>query len=488
MVGSGGHAGAGAGGSSDADDGPGGHGGTGSNGSDGRDGDTSDATARRVTAVEWRVVIAPATTLYRAPNLIDNNITGFWESNQLHLEPGTWGNGAPVSSFYVGSTLSAASSASPLSHAVHPSLRNPAGCQGKSACFWAEGMYNAGNGTVYALVEDEGWERCPGSRKAHWRMGIVKSTDNGVTFDDAGIILDEPGDDVCNTATPYLAGGVGDGAWIISGDYAYIVYSVYGGTWTPTAGSQGIAVGRILLSDLAAPVQSDPVTGEPSGPSKVKKWYAVRDVDGTWKVPDANGNPSSMPCAAADLCFNSEGISGRSTPIPGSHPSVDNLSTETGPRDMWYFPYVGKVHRDGGDEVHVILASHLSENVDWYGNADKIAAWLGDVSDPSKLLGPIVAVKPCYGLNGAIGTYSTLFGDRVDTLDTSSVMAGDNADGTPRPIPFFGVTFPGDNLPYAYWTLTFCKPGETTGPCSVPSTGGSFGFGLDVECPAAPSR
>jgi hypothetical protein len=153
---------------------------------------------------------------------------------------------------------------------------------------------------------------------------------------------------------------------------------------------------------------------------------------------------------------------------------------------MWYFPYVGKVRRSGGgDQVHVILASHLSADIDWYRGADKIAAWLGDVADPSTLLGPIVAVKPCFGETGAIGTYSTLFGDRADTFDTSSVMSGENGDGTPRPIPFFGVTFPADYMPSAYWTLTFCKPGETTGACSVLPTGSFFSAGTDVGCPSA---
>jgi len=86
-------------------------------------------------------------------------------------------------------------------------------------------------------------------------------------------------------------------------------------------------------------------------------------------------------------------------------------------------------------------------------------------------------------MSGAIGTYGSLFGDRADTFDPSSVMAGENADGTPRPIPYFGVTPVADIRPATQWTLTFCRPGETTGACSAPAKGGSFQIGTNVECP-----
>src|ERR1043166_6207587 len=35
------------------------------------------------SATDWRVVVAPATTVYRAPNLVDDNVTGWWDKNQL---------------------------------------------------------------------------------------------------------------------------------------------------------------------------------------------------------------------------------------------------------------------------------------------------------------------------------------------------------------------------------------------------------------------
>src|SRR5258706_7584022 len=235
-----------------------------------RDVGDANQVSTALKPTDWRVVVAPAATVYRAPHYVDDNVNGWWDGNQLHFEPGDWGrNGAPIT-HYVGSNLQQALGAEPSFHTVHPSRRNPDGCQGKVVCFWAEGTYNAGNGAVYALVEDEGWATC-GGIKGHWRMAIAKSRDNGATFDDAGIVLDEPGDDNCTGAGAYISAGAGDGSWIIGTDgYAYVVYSAYGGTWSAEGGSQGLSVARILLTDLAAPVDSDADTGEPIGPSKLK--------------------------------------------------------------------------------------------------------------------------------------------------------------------------------------------------------------------------
>jgi hypothetical protein len=441
----------------------------------------ADEASSALKAMDWRVVVAPARTVYRAPHYVDDNVNGWWDKNQLHFEPGDWGrNGAPITQF-IGSNLQQALDSAPSFHTVHPSRRNPDGCQGKVVCFWAEGTYNAGNGMVYALVEDEGWATC-GGIKGHWRMAIAKSTDNGATFDDAGIVLDEPGDDNCTGAGAYISAGAGDGSWIIGADgYAYVVYSAYGGTWSADGGSQGLSVARILLTDLAAPVESDVDTGEPIGPSKLKKWYAARGADGAWKKPDAAGKPTEVLCTEANDCFNSDGVTGPSTPIPGSHPSVDHFTTGAA-QDLWYFPYGGKVRR-GNDAVDVILASHLSASGEWFNHADKVGAWFGDVTHPGSFVGPTTALKPCHGSNGIIGSYTTLFGDRADTFDTSSVMSGENADGTPRPIPLFGVTYPPDLLPSANWTFTLCKPGETEGACRVPTGGGTFRIGTDISCP-----
>jgi hypothetical protein len=371
-------------------------------------------------------------------------------------------------------------------------VRNPQGCteQAKSVCLWAEGTYNAGNGVVYALTEDEAFRPCP--FLWHWRMAIARSVDNGVTFDDLGIVLDEPGPEICDTTNDYLSGGVGDGNWVIPGDgYAYVVYSVYGGTWSPTGGSQGLGVARIRLTDLADPVSMDPVTGAPNGPSRLLKWHAVRDLDGIWKVPDADGNPTATRCTDANDCFNADGITGETTPIPGSHPRYDNLSVRVSdgpvPTDLWYFPTSSFVRR-GSDQVTVIMASHISQTGGWYDQADFVGAWLGDIAHPETFRGPTVALLPCFGeldpATGApaIGAYLTLFGDRADTFDTPAAVTGENADGAPRPIPLFGLTH--DHMrPRSRWTFTFCKPGETSGVCGVGPGASSFAVGSDISCP-----
>jgi hypothetical protein len=450
-------------------------------------GGAAGASLNSLSAADWRVVVAPATTVYQLPSSAwtDNNMSGWWDGDQLHFEPGDWEHNDVTynigSPYYVGPNLEAALSSAPLYHVIHPTRRNPDGCWYKAACIWAEGTYNAGNGVVFALIEDEGYRACASvTTLSHWRMGIAKSVDNGVTFDDLGIVLDEPGPDVCDTVSPYIIGGAGDGNWVIPGDgYAYVVYSVYGGTWTgpgPDGGSQGLGVGRILLSDLGA-VESDPTTGEPVGPSKLKKWHAAIDSDGIWKVPDAVGNPTQTRCSEANDCFNSDGVTGVSTPIPGSHPAFANLSTAPGPRDVWFFPFAAVVRR-GADEVTIVIASHSQVDT-WLWNADKVGAWLGDIRHPGSLRGPTAAFRSA--CTQPLGTYLTLFGDRADTHDTAVAITGENADGTPRPIPLFGnsdMYHPSTNS-----TLTFCKPGEVTGACSVPPGAASFRVGSDVGCP-----
>jgi hypothetical protein len=179
------------------------------------------------------------------------------------------------------------------------------------------------------------------------------------------------------------------------------------------------------------------------------------------------------------------------TPIPGSYPRYDNLAygdpSAQNPTDLWYFPTAGFVRR-GNDQVTVILASHISRTGGWYHKADIVGAWLGDIAHPETLRGPTVALWPCFGEwspeAGApvIGGYLTLFGDRADTYDTPAAMSGEDVDGTPRPIPLFGLTY--DTFqPRSRWTFTFCKPGETGGACAVGTGASSFAVGSNASCP-----
>ncbi len=106
----------------------------------------------------------------------------------------------------------------------------------------------------------------PESPAAVCRIGIMKSTDGGKSWDNKGIILEDLDPRMIlkphNTSNTF-AGGVGDPSAIASGDYLYVFYGEYGypGVYDAKnydamkeASGQCISIARIALSDLDNPV------------------------------------------------------------------------------------------------------------------------------------------------------------------------------------------------------------------------------------------
>ncbi len=106
----------------------------------------------------------------------------------------------------------------------------------------------------------------PESPAAVCRIGIMKSTDGGKSWDNKGIILEDLDPRMIlkphNTSNTF-AGGVGDPSAIASGDYLYVFYGEYGypgvydaKTYDPIkeASGQCISIARIALKDLDNPV------------------------------------------------------------------------------------------------------------------------------------------------------------------------------------------------------------------------------------------
>lgn len=106
----------------------------------------------------------------------------------------------------------------------------------------------------------------PESPAAVCRIGIMKSTDGGKSWDNKGIILEDLDPRMIlkphNTSNTF-AGGVGDPSAIASGDYLYVFYGEYGypgvydaKTYNPIkeASGQCISIARIALKDLDNPV------------------------------------------------------------------------------------------------------------------------------------------------------------------------------------------------------------------------------------------
>ncbi len=125
--------------------------------------------------------------------------------------------------------------------------------------------YNEKTGEGY---KDHQWPqglRGPQSAAAVCRIGIMKSTDGGKSWENKGIVLEDLQPRMIlkpyNTSNTF-AGGVGDPSAVASGDYLYIFYGEYGypgiyeeRTYDPAKETSGqcISIARVKLSDLDAP-------------------------------------------------------------------------------------------------------------------------------------------------------------------------------------------------------------------------------------------
>ena len=155
----------------------------------------------------------------------------------------------------------------------------------------------------------------PESPAAVCRIGIMKSTDGGKSWDNKGIILEDLDPRMIlkphNTSNTF-AGGVGDPSAIASGDYLYVFYGEYGypGVYDAKnyeamkeASGQCISIARIALKDLDQPV------------GKAKRW------DG--KAFTIAHNSYGKPVASLQIS-KADGGGAASSPTGGFHwgPSV----------------------------------------------------------------------------------------------------------------------------------------------------------------------
>ncbi len=125
--------------------------------------------------------------------------------------------------------------------------------------------YDEATGLGY---KDEKWPqglRGPESAAAVCRIGVMKSTDGGKSWENRGIFIEDlqprmilKPHNVSNT----FAGGVGDPSAVASGDYLYLFYGEYSypgvydsASYNPEteASGQCISVARIKISDLDNP-------------------------------------------------------------------------------------------------------------------------------------------------------------------------------------------------------------------------------------------
>ncbi len=153
------------------------------------------------------------------------------------------------------------------------------------APLWIEATYRAPNGDLYAWYHHEQFLYCDSLPLSQPVIGALKSSDDGLTFHDLGIVL-SPGDEPdCNARNGYFGGGHGDFTVITdpAREYLYFVFSSYSGPVT----RQGVALARMAAADLDSPQGA------------VFKYHA-----GQWDSPGLGGDLT--PLFAASVSWSGE--------------------------------------------------------------------------------------------------------------------------------------------------------------------------------------
>ena len=151
----------------------------------------------------------------------------------------SWG-GVPVRSS--GATLETLQRGTPVEFSSHP---------GNGV--WMEAIIPDEAGTWYGYYHHERpADQCGRPDRQLPRLGAMRSSDQGATWEDLGIVLDAPpGSEACDSANRFVLGGVGDVTVVLdaNGQDLYLYFSQYLGD----AALQGVAVARIAWADRDAP-------------------------------------------------------------------------------------------------------------------------------------------------------------------------------------------------------------------------------------------
>jgi hypothetical protein len=153
---------------------------------------------------------------------------------------------------------------------------------GTSGGKWLEATYRTDDGTIYGWYHNEPPNVCSNNGLTAPRIGAMISRDNGITWEDRGIVLEAPADSLnCSSQNRYFAGGNGDFSVVLDQQryYFYFLFSTY----HRQVFEQGVAVARMSYADLEEPV------------GKVWKWH-----NGDWQEPGLRGRVTPIFPALID--------------------------------------------------------------------------------------------------------------------------------------------------------------------------------------------
>lgn len=199
---------------------------------------------------------------FELPGEIDSNNPAVWslvDGVQRLFVISSWG-GTPVR--FSGTSLTALQTHGPVDFSTHPGHG-----------VWVEAIVPDDRDVWYAWYHHErAADLCGRSDRQLPRIGALRSTDHGQTWDDLGIVLDAPaGSEACDSTNRFVLGGIGDVSVALDAESQdlYLYYSQY----VRTGSSQGVVAARMAWADR----------DEPAGNLTV--WN-----DGAW-LPDGLGTP-----------------------------------------------------------------------------------------------------------------------------------------------------------------------------------------------------
>lgn len=271
-------------------------------------------------------------------SFVDCNMAEVWVGDTFRIFPGKYGEdplwGYSRDLKYADGKNSWEAFSTPREKFKEPILPKnvPPGTEGLHGAMWFETVYQDSNDasgkTLYGIYHNENYPETlpfdgkngyinekwpegltgPTSPAAVCRIGVAKSTDGGLSWENKGIFIEDYQSRMIlkphNTSKTF-AGGVGDPSAVRSGDYLYLFYGEYGypdvyeeSSYNPDKewSGQCVSVARIAISDL----------DNPQG--KAKRWNgkefsAAYDSIGapvaSLQIPkEEGGGPASSPTAA----------------------------------------------------------------------------------------------------------------------------------------------------------------------------------------------
>jgi hypothetical protein len=241
--------------------------------------------------------LTKAPTIY-FKSFVDCNMAEVWVGDTFRIFPGKYGED-PLWGYSNELKYASGKNAEEVFNKKYEAFTEPSmplnvkpNEDGLHGAVWFETVYqdkkDASGKTLYALYHNENYPNTfPFNAKTgkgyidnNWpqgltgaktpaavcRIGIMKSTNGGYSWENKGIVLEDNQERMIlkphnNSVT--FAGGVGDPSAVASGDYLYIFYGEYGypGTYVSKAYSaekeeagQCISMARIKLADLDNPI------------------------------------------------------------------------------------------------------------------------------------------------------------------------------------------------------------------------------------------